>query len=91
MQPINESTRALKECRLCRSSGLGRFIDFGQVPLGNNLQLTGQEAKEVEVTYTPWASYGSSQERLIKAIQMSDPGKYIKKSEQPEIKVAAKK
>tara|TARA_Y100001934_G_scaffold282502_1_gene396531 strand:- start:231 stop:1490 length:1260 start_codon:yes stop_codon:yes gene_type:complete len=48
MQPINESTRALKECRLCRSSGLGRFIDFGQVPLGNNLQLTGQEAKEVE-------------------------------------------
>ena len=48
MQPINESTRALKECRLCGSSDLARFIDFGQVPLGNNLQLTAQQAKEVE-------------------------------------------
>ena len=48
MQPIHKSTRALKECRLCGSSDLGRFIDFGQVPLGNNLQLTSQQAKEVE-------------------------------------------
>ena len=48
MEPINESTRALKECRLCGSSNLGRLIDFGQVPLGNNLQLTAKEAKDVE-------------------------------------------
>jgi 2-polyprenyl-3-methyl-5-hydroxy-6-metoxy-1,4-benzoquinol methylase len=48
MQPIHESTRTLKECRLCGSSDLGRFIDFGLVPLGNNLQLTFQQAKEVE-------------------------------------------
>ncbi len=48
MQRINESTRALKECRLCGSADLGDFIDFGQVPLGNNLQLTSQQAKEVD-------------------------------------------
>jgi 2-polyprenyl-3-methyl-5-hydroxy-6-metoxy-1,4-benzoquinol methylase len=48
MQPIHESIRALKECRLCGSLDLARFIDFGQVPLGNNLQLTAQQAKEVE-------------------------------------------
>ncbi len=35
------------ECRLCGSSDLARFIDFGQVPLGNNLQLTSKKAKEV--------------------------------------------
>jgi len=47
MQPIHESTRALKECRLCGSSHLTGFIDFGSVPLGNNLQTTSQQAKEV--------------------------------------------
>ena len=48
MQPIHEPIRTLKECRLCGISDLGRFIDFGHVPLGNNLQLTAQKAKEVE-------------------------------------------
>jgi SAM-dependent methyltransferase len=48
MQQIHESTRALKKCRLCGSSDLACFIDFGHVPLGNNLQLTAQQAKEVE-------------------------------------------
>ena len=48
MQPIHESTRALKECRLCGTSDLGCFIDFGQVSLGNNLQLSAQQAKEVD-------------------------------------------
>lgn len=48
MQPINESFRVLDACRLCGSSDLERFIDFGQVPLGNNLQLTAQLAKKVE-------------------------------------------
>ena len=48
MQAMNESIRTLDECRLCGSSNLDCFIDFGQVPLGNNLQLTVQQAKEVE-------------------------------------------
>jgi SAM-dependent methyltransferase len=48
MQPTYELTRALKECRLCGSLDLRSFIDFGQVPLGNNLQLTAQQAKEVK-------------------------------------------
>lgn len=48
MRPMNESIRALDECRLCGSSDLDHFIDFGQVPLGNNLQFTAQQAKEVE-------------------------------------------
>jgi 2-polyprenyl-3-methyl-5-hydroxy-6-metoxy-1,4-benzoquinol methylase len=48
MQQLNESIRALKECRLCGSADLGNFIDFGEVPLGNNLQLNSQQAKEVD-------------------------------------------
>ena len=48
MQQINESTWALKKCRLCGSADLRPFIDFGLVPLGNNLQLTSQQAKEVD-------------------------------------------
>jgi SAM-dependent methyltransferase len=49
MQKTNESTRALKECRLCGSLDLGHFLDFGEVSLGNNLQLTTQQAKEVDI------------------------------------------
>ena len=48
MQQINEPTWALKACRLCCSTDLGNFIDFGQVPLGNNLQLTTQQSKGVD-------------------------------------------
>ena len=48
MQPIHKSTRALKECRLCGTSDLGHFIDFGQVSLGNNLQVTARQAKDVD-------------------------------------------
>ncbi len=48
---MNEPVRRLDRCRLCGSLDLKRFIDFGKVPLGNNLQLTAQEAKDAE-SYT---------------------------------------
>ena len=38
-------------CRLCRSNNLKKFIDFGCVPLGNNLQETSYFSKEVD-SYT---------------------------------------
>lgn len=45
---MNESIRKLDRCRLCNSSKLKRIVDFGKVPLGNNLQLTEYEAKAAE-------------------------------------------
>jgi SAM-dependent methyltransferase len=48
MQLGNESVRRLEKCRLCGSSDLGRFVDFGQVPLGNNLQVSAQQAKAAD-------------------------------------------
>ena len=48
MYSINDSIRVLKECRLCESTNLDLFIDFGHVPLGNNLQITTQKAKAVD-------------------------------------------
>lgn len=48
MLKMIEPVRALKSCRLCNSLDLRGFIDFGQVPLGNNLQLTIKQAKEAE-------------------------------------------
>jgi len=38
----------LEKCRLCGSSDLASFVDFGRVPLGNNLQESVQQAKEVD-------------------------------------------
>ena len=48
MYAINDSIRVIKECRLCESTNLDLFIDFGHVPLGNNLQITEQKAKAVD-------------------------------------------
>jgi len=48
MQPENESVRRLEKCRLCCSADLARFVDFGQVPLGNNLQVSDRQAKEAD-------------------------------------------
>ena len=44
----NKSYKQIDECRLCTSSGLEQIIDFGYVPLGNNLQLEETEAKLAE-------------------------------------------
>lgn len=44
----NKSYKQIDECRLCTSSGLEQVIDFGYVPLGNNLQLEETEAKLAE-------------------------------------------
>ena len=35
-------------CRLCNSKNLKEFVDFGNVPLGNNLQISSELAKEVD-------------------------------------------
>ena len=32
----------IMNCRLCSSNNLKKFIDFGYVPLGNNLQETAE-------------------------------------------------
>ena len=34
----------IKNCRLCGSSNLNSVIDFGELPLGNNLQNTVKKA-----------------------------------------------
>lgn len=44
MLKIYNTTRALRECRLCKSSNLNSFVDFGRIPLGNNLQTNFQQA-----------------------------------------------
>ena len=36
--------RKIKSCRLCESDNLHSFIDFGSVPLGNNLQKNLQDS-----------------------------------------------
>ena len=38
----------IKKCRLCNSSDLSQFLDFGLVPLGNNLQNKKSLSKNVE-------------------------------------------
>lgn len=41
---MSEAVRPITECRLCSSVGLERLVDFGSVPLGNNLQQTREAA-----------------------------------------------
>jgi 2-polyprenyl-3-methyl-5-hydroxy-6-metoxy-1,4-benzoquinol methylase len=38
-------TRRIAACRLCAATDLDEIIDFGEVPLGNNLQLTSSAAR----------------------------------------------
>jgi SAM-dependent methyltransferase len=45
---MSESVRAIAECRLCGAGDLRRYVDFGEVPLGNNLQLSAEEARKAE-------------------------------------------
>jgi SAM-dependent methyltransferase len=45
---MSESVRAIAECRLCGAGDLRRYVDFGKVPLGNNLQLSAEEARKAE-------------------------------------------
>ena len=35
---MTAAVRPIRACRLCGSAGLSPFVDFGDVPLGNNLQ-----------------------------------------------------
>lgn len=37
---MTEAVRPITACRLCNSADLDRLVDFGSVPLGNNLQET---------------------------------------------------
>ena len=43
-----ESVRRITACRLCGGGELSRYIDFGQVPLGNNLQETAEAARSAD-------------------------------------------
>jgi len=38
-------TRSIAACRLCAAADLQEIIDFGEVPLGNNLQETSSAAR----------------------------------------------
>lgn len=40
---LNEFS-TIKSCRLCSNNSLQRFVDFGNVPLGNNLKKSQKEA-----------------------------------------------
>ena len=41
-----EAVRAIGACRLCGGAALQRQVDFGSVALGNNLQLSADEARQ---------------------------------------------
>lgn len=47
---MNQSVRAITSCRLCGAGQLQRYVDFGDVALGNNLQET-REAALAAATY----------------------------------------
>jgi SAM-dependent methyltransferase len=40
-----EAVRTIGACRLCGDTGFERQVDFGSVPLGNNLQASAEEAR----------------------------------------------
>jgi SAM-dependent methyltransferase len=46
MQKAAEALRRIGVCRLCGGSSLSQYLDFGSVPLGNNLQSGFDEARE---------------------------------------------
>jgi len=45
---MTDAVRIIDTCRLCGAHDLQLQIDFGQVPLGNNLQHTAEEARRAE-------------------------------------------
>lgn len=45
MAPMGEAVRRLTACRLCQGAALETFADFGEVPLGNNLQQDAAAAR----------------------------------------------
>ena len=46
---LKENIKYLLSCRLCGDDNLNQFIDFGDVPLGNNLQETLIQSRKVDV------------------------------------------
>ncbi len=48
MGKLNKNFSEITSCRLCKSNALEVFIDFLDVPLGNNLQETKELSKKVE-------------------------------------------
>jgi len=44
----NKPYREIKNCRLCNSTKLSKFVDFGEVPLGNNLHTNSLDAKNIK-------------------------------------------
>jgi SAM-dependent methyltransferase len=45
---VLEKYRLIEQCRLCGSNGLIGYVDFGEVPLGNNLQESAKLARAAE-------------------------------------------
>jgi SAM-dependent methyltransferase len=45
---MSESARRINSCRLCDSRDLSGYVDFGEVPLGNNLQESAEAAAAAE-------------------------------------------
>ncbi|MBX9860475.1 MAG: class I SAM-dependent methyltransferase [Sphingomonas sp.] len=45
---MNESVRAIVACRLCGGGDLQPYVDFGMVPLGNNLQQSQEAARAAD-------------------------------------------
>jgi SAM-dependent methyltransferase len=45
MPPMLERVRKLTSCRLCGEEQLREFVDFGDVPLGNDLRETAEDAR----------------------------------------------
>lgn len=48
MPQMPEAIRRIAACRLCGGKQLNPYIDFGQVPLGNNLQETAKAARSAK-------------------------------------------
>ncbi|MBL0968878.1 MAG: class I SAM-dependent methyltransferase [Brevundimonas sp.] len=45
---MSDSVRKIVACRLCGCSELREYVDFGEVPLGNNLQTSADEARAAD-------------------------------------------
>jgi SAM-dependent methyltransferase len=45
---MSSAVRQITACRLCGGSSLTKYLDFGSVPLGNNLQNSVEEARAAE-------------------------------------------
>ncbi len=43
-----QRSRYLKKCRLCQNKNLSSYFDFGNIPLGNNLQTSMKESISVK-------------------------------------------